>query len=162
MFSKDEIEIIKREYLSYPEPKRFNIFEFLEYARENKDKFRNYCEIILTETGSVVTATPSHQDCLLLLAAEKHNTTIEKYKKSIPMDCLPMYWIISKEGFMSIWYNNIIAPFKHNRFQERSIKLLKMNGLIASDCKYSFTKEYENYIYRMDIIKNRERKNENE
>lgn len=129
-----------------------SIYDFIQYTRENPDEFRNYCEIVMGIHGEIYLARPNHQRALLALAAYKNKMFVKEYESSIPRNCGPTYWIISKEKFIAIWYDRLFIPVGGmNRFQKRSIKLLQEAELISNDLFIDEQNEYQAHLYRKKI-----------
>ena len=129
------------------------ILDFLDYAKKHPDEFRNYCEIIIDDIGGIHFAHPSHQEKTLRMYCKKHNMTKEQFLLHLPNCYSPFHWILQKERWIGVWYNTIIMPYEGmNRFQLRTIELLKRNGLISSDFHAETTNEYKLYLYREEGI----------
>lgn len=128
-----------------------NVLDFIKYTKDHENEFKCYCEIIIGRTGAVVLAHPSHQEMLLKIGAKYNGISVEEYKNEIPDLCLPLYWVVSKENVIAVWYNRIIIPKKGlNRFQKRTINLLKQNGLLKEDLYIEETNEYQNHLFRKE------------
>ena len=130
---------------------KMNILDFIQYTKEHESEWRNYCEILLDKYGNVYLARPCHQNAALELAASLYNQSIYDYRKEIPKYCSPLHWIISKENFVSVWYEFIIMSKDVNRFQKHSIDLLKESGLIDRNGEIKTTIEYEQNLLRQKL-----------
>ena len=128
-----------------------NIEEFVKYVKDHKDQFHNYCEIIITRSGLIELARPSHQKALIRLAAEKYNQTSKEYMSSIPIECSPEHWIIDKEHMIAVWYNCLLIPSKPNRVQLKVLDRLKNEGIINPE-HITYSDEYKNYLYREKLF----------
>ena len=132
---------------------RLNIYDFIEYTKQNKLKFISYCEIILDPYGKVIICKPSHTETALAYAMEKENKTRKEMKESIPMHCLPLEWCVDKYGLIAVWYcGYMYSSYKRapNRFQRKSLDILLKNGLITEEyCKPA--NEYKLYLMRKEM-----------
>ena len=132
---------------------RLNIYDFIEYTKQNKLKFINYCEILLDPYGKVIICNPSHTETAIKYAMYKENKTRNEIMESIPKLCLPLEWYVDMYGLVAIWYcGYMYSSYKRtpNRFQKKSIKLLLDNGLIREDyCKPAY--EYKLYLQRKEM-----------
>lgn len=127
--------------------RRFSVNEFIEFALERKSEYTRYCEICIDDIGYIELVRPSHHITLMFMVAKKYNILPEQYEETIPERCTPLYWIISKEKFLAVWYNRAIIPESGlNRLQKRTINLLIKNGLLSEDITYSPTNEYKNHL----------------
>ena len=131
-----------------------SILEFMEYTKKNPDKFINYCEIIITPTGSIIQCIPSHQETAIKYAMLKEEKTRKELSNSIPMWCSPLSFLIDKYGLIAVWYDFYIGSKRHgvNRFQKRTIDLLTKNGLVDF-AEHNLTNEYGLYLEREKLLK---------
>ena len=128
-----------------------SVIDFINYTKKNPNEFKQYCEIIIGIHGEIYLARPSHQIALLSIMANKNKMTREEYEATIPRNCGPTYWIISKERYIAVWYNRIWISVKGmNRFQKRSIKLLQDAGLLAEELFIEEQNEYQAHLYRKE------------
>jgi len=128
-----------------------NIREFIQYTKDHEDEWRNYCEILLDRYGNVYLARPCHQVAAIELGSSYTDQTVEEYKKSIPLECSIIHWIVSKENIVAVWYSQLIVSKNLNRWQKRVISLLKDRGLIYHNCDTETTIEYEHYLERKKL-----------
>ena len=128
-----------------------NVYEFIQYVDQNKEKFIKYCEIIITDNGIIEFAHPTHSISIVREASKKNKISVEEYKNSIPKSCSPLHWVTCKEKFIGVWYNYIIVPQKINRIQKKVLDLLSENGIIDKYYTKEISKEYENYLYRKKL-----------
>lgn len=129
-----------------------NINDFIVYLNQHKDQYRNYMEIVLSPLGQVCLAHPCHTEKLLELAAKKYNISKEEYKQSVPKSCSPIHWVVSKENYISVWFDNIIVPKNgFSRFQKRTIKILQDKGFLSKTLNVETTDEYQRYLKRKEL-----------
>ena len=131
-----------------------NIYEFIEFTKQNKDRFINYCEVLIDPKGNIIICKPSHTATAVQYAAEFDNKTILHIKNEIPFTCSALEWCIDKYGLVAVWYFGFMySDYKNgpNRFQKRTINLLIRNDLIDADYKSWPTHEYKLYLYRKSI-----------
>lgn len=132
------------------------IYEFLDLVKLNPDKWIHYCEIIIGPFGQIYLAKPSHVECCLAYGMEKESKTREEIDNEIPLDCLPIEWLVDKYGLVACWYTGYMySSYKKapNRFQRKTINLLIQNKLIlAKDEAYVRpATEYRNYLERKKL-----------
>lgn len=132
---------------------RLSIYNFIDFTKQNRMKFINYCEIILDPYGKVIICQPSHTETVLAYAMEKEGKTREEIVDTIPKLCLPLEWYVDKYGLIAVWNCGYMYSSYHrapNRFQKKSIKLLLDNGLIKEEyCKPA--SEYKLYLQRKEM-----------
>lgn len=138
------VNTILYEDLKNQDSESYTIDEFLKYVKENRMKFISYLEIIIDDECMIHLAIPSHQMKLIELACKKENCTKEELERMMPEYCHANNWIISKYGFVSVWYNMYTYSARHyNRKQMEVMRVLRINGLISQDSKGEVTDEYE-------------------
>jgi len=133
--------------------KRLSIYEFIEHVKLNKDKYINYCEIIIDPYGKVIICNPSHTETAVAYAMEKENKTREEVKNSIPRLCLPLEWCVDKYGLIAVWHcGYMYSSYKRtpNRFQRKTLDILKQNGLIREE-HVAPANEYKLYLKRKSM-----------
>jgi hypothetical protein len=131
------------------------ILEFLDLVKKDPLKWINYCEIIISKNGCVELANPCHEKKLIEIYCKNEGITIEQFERKFPVCLSPVSFICEKYSLVSVWYNEIRCT-KLNRFQKRTIELLKRNKLInQSSVVQHVYKEYTWYLEnrdRFDII----------
>ena len=129
------------------------INEFIELTKQEPLNWINYCEIILTVTGKVLLARPSHTQAIINYEKELLGKTDDDIRNEIPNMCLPLEWFVDKNNFVAVWYCGYMYPSKGlNRFQKRSIKLLEDNGLIQKYNQYNMVaNEYTLHLKRKEL-----------
>lgn len=132
---------------------KFNIFDFIEHTRQNKENYICYCEVIIDPYGNVIEARPSHQEAVLTYVMELEGKSRKEVCDSIPTYCSPLDWCLDKYGLVAVWYEcYIYGVYKYfNRFQRRTINILKNNGLVSDVIRQIPTEEYKLYLYRKSI-----------
>lgn len=132
---------------------KFTIDEFIDHTKKNKYGYINYCEVIIDPLGNIIECIPSHTETVIAYVMEKENKTREEIKNDIPKLCLPLEWCVDKYGLIAVWYCGYMhSSYKKspNRFQRRSLDILKKNGLIIEDYIQPAS-EYKNYLYRKSL-----------
>lgn len=129
-----------------------SILEFLDLVKKDPLKWINYCEIIILNNGAIELATPSHQEKLIELYCKYEGITKEQFKKEFPRELDIVSFICEKYSLISIWYRQVICT-KPNRFQKRTLDLLKKNGLISENITHKLPKEYSWYLNNRDRVR---------
>lgn len=89
----------------------------------------NYCEAIISPTGMIAYAEPSH--CRALAATMGHMTEDEMYI-NMPDDVSPIDYLVNKTKYVSVWYSMAIYPEEgFNRVQSVVLDKLYDNGIIS-------------------------------
>lgn len=132
------------------------IYEFLDFVKQDPKKWIHYCEVIIGPFGQVYLAKPSHTECCLAYAIEKESKSREEIDHEIPLDCLPIEWLVDKYGLIACWYNGYMySSYKKspNRFQRKTINLLIKNELILPEDKAYIrpATEYNRYLERKKL-----------
>lgn len=131
--------------------KVFDIHEFIEYAKENKNKFTNYLEIIITNSGDVLLANPSHTERMIEYVINKENITRDKLDELIPDHYAPLEFLLDKYKCVSVWYRYLIMPETVTGEQRYSIDELWNAGLLGKQVDFRITREYKTYLYHKQI-----------
>ena len=132
----------------------YNANEFVNYVKNNKLKFINYCEIIILKSGRIKILDKSHQETLIDLYCTNMRITEEKFKEIWDPKLNIIKFVTEKYHYISVWYNYIIRPEKINRFQERTLKILTDNNIIKIQNEEIAT-EYSWYLEHIYQFKNR-------
>ena len=106
-----------------------NIYQFLDYASSDSIYSNHYLEIIIDNFGSIEPAIPGHSETLFRLMAKKYHLTREEYLESIPTMVSPLMYIISKENYISVWYNRILYH-SINKFQQKNSRYFSKKQFI--------------------------------
>lgn len=136
--------------LGIPPLKRYTINEFLSFAKLNNERFIRYFEAIIDRFGNIILVSPSHQETLIRLVCEKYKLTKNEVLECIDMYLSPLHFIISKENYISCWYNYIIYH-DINKRQDRTIRILKEHGYISKLCDVNYTNEYQAHLERIEM-----------
>lgn len=133
-----------------------NVYQFIKHTKSDPLKWITYCEIVINKHGGIIIVNPSHEKTLLEYVAEKENKTVEQIMKEIPEWCSPSDFIVDKYGIIAVWYNRLLVSsiYRINRFQQRTIDILKANNLIYEDCYIEKARDYAVYRYR-ELLSNR-------
>ena len=130
-----------------------SVNDFVEYTKQNPNKFISYCEVIIDEIGNIIIARPSHTETAIAYAMSKENKSRKEISDSIPDLCLPLEWIVDKYGLIAVWYNGyMFSSYKKspNRFQRRTLDILLKNRLIVEEYVQPAS-EYRLYLKRKDM-----------
>ena len=79
---------------------------FSEFVQEYKDKWINYCEIIIDKKGLIIIASPSHTEAMLALTNESREVIYDK----MPIIASPIHWFVKYLGYVSVWNNFQLIP----------------------------------------------------
>lgn len=92
----------------------------------HKEIFTNYLEVIINEDGSIEYAVPSHAEKVYQKYIEKYKVTREEiYRKfDFPYD------VATAMKIVLVWSNRIVCEFKSNEAQERTLDMLRKEGLL--------------------------------
>ena len=119
----------------YDEVIKMSIYEFLDLVKKEPMKWINYCEIIITKTGGVLVATPSHVERIHQYIYEKYGITKDELNNEMPYDVMPIGYLVDKYNLIAVWYSGYLWG-SLNKFQKKVIRLLQENNLITSDDPY--------------------------
>lgn len=117
------------------------------FIEKHNRKFRNYCEIIVTSTGEILYADPSHVYRLMMFyGIDKTDIyslsdKFEEVKSKIPTDASPVHWLSEDLGAAICWYNSIIFPFDYTDVQLQVIYELIANKCICNSPNISISTE---------------------
>ena len=122
-----------------------NIIDFIK----SYDKI-NYCEGILYPDGTIEEAIPSH---LIKLCEIYDNTKgMKEIEKEIPIDVLPLDWLLCKCNCVAVYYRTIIINDHYQqltREQKNSLRLLNAQQVInipnLEDIFNEFQNNYDNF-----------------
>jgi hypothetical protein len=116
--------------------KKFNINKFIEHTNNNPLGYIDYCEIIIDGAGIIFEAHPSHVEAILRYIGEKDSRSREQIMSEIPLDCLPIEYLVDKYGLVAVWscgYMYSSYYRRPNKFQKRCLDMLEKNNLIRKD-----------------------------
>lgn len=129
-----------------------NVYQFLDHVKQYPEKYIHYCEIIIGKIGEIELAHPCHVEKLIDIARRKAKISREEYLDTIPTLCSPTHWIVSKENYICVWYNRILASKEINRYQKKVIETLQEHHILDPDLIYEYTDEYERYVKNVEKI----------
>jgi hypothetical protein len=98
-------------------------------AKKHKAAFHDYLEVIITKTGRICYAVPSHQEALVKIGIEKHKCSREEYYKLCPEQYMTDYtaWLCIDTECIAVWNDFEIG--KPNKKQAYALKMLRFEGL---------------------------------
>lgn len=131
--------------------KTFTIDQFIAYTKEHPTEWINYCEVLMTKTGDIILARPSHAEAAIQYASDLELKSVDEIKDFLRKEMLsPSEFYAGKYRLLSIWYDYIVADslMDITRYQEDSLKKLKDAGLISADYQLQRSREYRNYLIR--------------
>ncbi len=111
------------------------IYEHLEV-----NKYINYCEAVVTKSGLIGYAIPSHQYALMRFygnySAEDimNHEIAEKIWNKIPVSAGALQWMCEDLQVASIWYNGIVLPKDYTTEQLETIVTLMKKSIINKNC----------------------------
>ena len=103
--------------------------ECTEFIRAHKKKYINYCEILISSTGEIEYAVPSHIEKLIKVSGKSR----DEINIIMPINASPMEWLSEYTNYCACWYNYCVLPFKYTNKQIYILKRLQ-NQKIISNC----------------------------
>lgn len=100
--------------------------DFSEFLLKYKNKWINYCEIIIDKDGKIIIANPSHTEAMLKLTGE----TKEIIYNKMPIYASPIHWFVKYLNYVSVWFNFQLIPENLTFAQYETLNLLEQNGFI--------------------------------
>ncbi|MFP3726413.1 hypothetical protein U8V72_14595 [Priestia filamentosa] len=75
----------------------------------HKNTFTDYLEVIIDETGTIMYATPSHQEKAIYLACLRLNISRQELSDRCPRQYYAdyMYWLCTQAKCIAVWNNRI-------------------------------------------------------
>lgn len=132
-----------------------SVKDFLDLVKKEKGLWTNYCEILILRNGMIELARPCHQEKLIEYCCEAEEITREEFIKAFPKHLLVTSFLCERYSIISVWFNRLEVPSQINRFQQRTIDILKQNKLISKDPTYVKCTEYSWYLNDLNENKNR-------
>lgn len=136
------------------------------HGKDGEYRWYNYCEVIITQDGSVFEAVPSHTIWLEEYAQLALGLTRQQLSDEIPRIASPIHWIVERCKLLSVWYGFIIAfkDYDKNPYIMDTIHILKENELLSPDVdnniiiseEYSKTSNPE--VYYANLFQSRSNK----
>lgn len=101
----------------------------------HKKVFINYLEIIVLEDGTIIYATPSHQEKLIQLGCEALGVNREELMDLCPPEYYFdfMTWLCRTSNSVAVW--NKFTVGKINDKQREALTMLKNEGLYMGEIK---------------------------
>ena len=96
-------------------------------------EYKNYCEIVISPTGDVEYAIPSHLYKLMAITGKSK----EEIRQLMPMRASPIHWLIEYTGYGVCWYSSFLLPIGYSKRQIAVIRRLMRAG-IMSICTQGF------------------------
>ena len=101
----------------------------LSFFKQYRNKWINYCEIIIDSDGKIIIANPSHTEMMLKLTGRSR----EDIYSEMPIMASPIHWFVDYLGYVSVWYDFQIVPKSLNEKQKRTLELLANHKMIVSN-----------------------------
>lgn len=98
---------------------------------------KSYCEIVISSTGDIEYAIPSHLYKLMAITGKPR----EELKQIIPMRASPLEWLVEYTGYCVCWYSSCILPIGYSKRQIAVIKRLIQHHIMANNIVASITQE---------------------
>lgn len=115
-------------------PDKVPVDEFIKKAKRDPMKYYNYCELIITPTGMIYEAIPSHQGLMIHLYCEAYKCTRDEFNKELLSSRLVylnfMSYLMKKLNCVCVWYQQQDYYKKLNRYQKITLEKLYENKLI--------------------------------
>lgn len=98
---------------------------------------KSYCEIVISSTGDIEYAIPSHLYKLMAITGKSK----EELKQIIPMRASPLEWLVEYTGYCVCWYSSCILPIGYSKRQIAVIRRLIQHHIMANNIVASITQE---------------------
>ena len=106
-----------------------------EFIAQHVDKC--YCEIVISSTGDIEYAIPSHTYKLINITKKSR----EELKQIIPVRAAPLEWLVEYTGYCVCWYSSCILPIGYSKRQISVIRRLMRHNIMASNIIASISQE---------------------
>lgn len=106
-----------------------------EFIAQHVDKC--YCEIVISSTGDIEYAIPSHTYKLISITKKSR----EELKQIIPVRAAPLEWLVEYTGYCVCWYSSCILPIGYSKRQISVIRRLMRHNIMASNIIASISQE---------------------
>lgn len=106
-----------------------------EFIAQHTDKC--YCEIVISPTGDIEYAIPSHIYKLMSITKKSR----EELKQVIPMRAAPLEWLVEYTHYCVCWYSSCILPIGYSKRQISVIRRLMRHNIMASNIIASISQE---------------------
>ena len=116
-----------------------------EFIKEHLEvnQYKNYCEAIIYEDGTIEYATPSHTEKLISVSTKRYGITRDQLFKLIPMWASPVHWLAEYNNTAIIWYDFAILSKDYTKKQISTIKALMRHKILNRVFDCSTTDEIE-------------------
>lgn len=115
-------------------PDKVSVNEFIEKTKQNPMRYYNYCELVITPTGMIYEAIPSHQELMIHLYCKAYKCTRNEFNKEFLSSRLVylnfMSYLMKKLNCVCVWYQQQDYYKKLNRYQRITLEKLSYNKLI--------------------------------
>lgn len=100
-------------------------------------EYKNYCEIVISPTGDVEYAIPSHLYKLMAITGKSK----EEIRQLMPMRASPIHWLIEHTGYGVCWYSSFILPIGYSKRQIAVIRRLMRADIMSINTTGFLTQE---------------------
>ena len=98
-----------------------------DFIKQHKHK--QYCEIVISPTGDIEYAIPSHLYKMMSITKKSR----EELKQIMPLRAAPLEWLLEYTGYCSCWYSSCILPIGYSKRQIAVIRRLMRNNIMTSN-----------------------------
>ena len=106
-----------------------------DFISQHKDKC--YCEIVISPTGDIEYAIPSHLYKLMAIT----KISREELKHIIPMRAAPLEWLVEYTGYCACWYSSCVLAIGYSKRQISVIRRLMRHNIMASNIIANISQE---------------------
>ena len=106
-----------------------------DFIKQHKHK--QYCEIVISPTGDIEYAIPSHLYKMMSITKKSR----EELKQIMPLRAAPLEWLLEYTGYCSCWYSSCILPIGYSKRQISVIRRLIQHHIMANNIVASITQE---------------------
>lgn len=106
-----------------------------DFIAQHTDKC--YCEIVISPTGDIEYAIPSHVYKLMAITKKSR----EELKQIIPMRAAPLEWLVEYTGYCVCWYSSCVLPIGYSRRQIAIIRRLIQHKIMANNIIANISQE---------------------
>ncbi len=131
-----------------------------DFVKVHKEKYINYCEVLILPDGTVTYAEPSHIYKLEMLWGVPFEELFdggphrEQLMLTMPRLASPIHWLCEDLNVVSLWYDTCIFPRNYTIEQLNTVKLLMATGCVFIDLRVdmAFEKSIEQYRTNIAIL----------
>ena len=95
----------------------------------HKRTFINYLEVVIDKDGTIMYATPSHQQKMIEIYKNQEDLTEDEVWDRIPKNDDVIEWLNDKTGVIAVWNDFYYPNGKANAAQLNQLQILKDNDL---------------------------------